>query len=250
MTTQQIDELTDGLAELVGPACTNPRWLVANTPVVGRRMRPERVRRRPSFATWSAVSPSGTEVGRRGHVDGSLRSAAFGHPPDLAPAKIVLPLSRAFSESPRVTGTHLRGPGCRWCPGVVASPATERINYQEGLLKCRRHQTNPNRTHHPRQCSRTTLRRAKCHEAELRNTNSPDFGMKRDQNQTQGGPAAANPSLLLTIPEAAARLRISRSSIYRLFDAGELRWVRVCATPRVSTAEINRFITEHTEAAS
>jgi hypothetical protein len=34
-----------------------------------------------------------------------------------------------------------------------------------------------------------------------------------------------NGRLLLTVSEAAAALRISRSSIYRLFDAGELAWV-------------------------
>lgn len=80
--------------------------------------------------------------------------------------------------------------------------------------------------------------------------NSTDFGVELDQKRTHEGKVAPNPNLLLTIPEAAARLRISRSSIYRLFDAGELRWVRVCASRRVSAAEINRFIAEHTEAAS
>jgi excisionase family DNA binding protein len=55
---------------------------------------------------------------------------------------------------------------------------------------------------------------------------------------------------LLTILEAAAMLGISRSSIYRLFGAGELCWVRVCGRRRVTTAEINRFIDAHTEAAS
>ena len=57
-------------------------------------------------------------------------------------------------------------------------------------------------------------------------------------------------AVLLTIPEVATALRISRSSVYRLFDGGELRWVRVGSTRRVSSAEINRFIAAHTEAAS
>jgi excisionase family DNA binding protein len=59
----------------------------------------------------------------------------------------------------------------------------------------------------------------------------------------------ANAGQLLTIPEAAAALRISRSSVYRLFDSGELCWVRICGSRRVSAAEINRFITAHTEVA-
>ena len=54
---------------------------------------------------------------------------------------------------------------------------------------------------------------------------------------------------LLTISEATAALRISRSSVYRLFDAGELRWVRICGSRRVSAVEINRFIAAHTEVA-
>jgi len=57
-------------------------------------------------------------------------------------------------------------------------------------------------------------------------------------------------AVLLTIPEVATALRISRSSVYRLFEGGELRWVRVGNTRRVSSVEINRFIAEHTEAAS
>jgi excisionase family DNA binding protein len=57
-------------------------------------------------------------------------------------------------------------------------------------------------------------------------------------------------SLLLTVSEAAAALRISRSSIYRLFEAGELAWVQIGAARRVTSAEIHRFIAAHTEAAS
>lgn len=79
-------------------------------------------------------------------------------------------------------------------------------------------------------------------------TSPADFDAEIDQ-QPQGS-VAPNPALLLTVPEAAERLRVSRSSVYRLFDAGELRWVRVSASRRVSAAEINRFIAEHTEAAS
>jgi excisionase family DNA binding protein len=57
--------------------------------------------------------------------------------------------------------------------------------------------------------------------------------------------------LLLTVSEAAAAaLRISRSSIYRLFDCGELAWVQIGASRRVTSADIHRFIAAHTEAAS
>ncbi|WP_414688981.1 helix-turn-helix domain-containing protein [Mycobacterium sp.] len=56
--------------------------------------------------------------------------------------------------------------------------------------------------------------------------------------------------LLLTVSEAASALRISRSSIYRLFDGGELAWVQIGASRRVTSAEIHRFIASHTEAAS
>ncbi|GAB3216826.1 helix-turn-helix domain-containing protein [Mycolicibacterium hippocampi] len=59
-----------------------------------------------------------------------------------------------------------------------------------------------------------------------------------------------NGSLLLTVSEAAGALRISRSSIYRLFDAGELAWVQIGAARRVISAEIHRFTAAHTEAAS
>jgi excisionase family DNA binding protein len=59
-----------------------------------------------------------------------------------------------------------------------------------------------------------------------------------------------NGKLLLTVSEAAAALRISRSSIYRLFEARDLAWVQIGASRRVTSAEIHRFIAAHTEAAS
>ena len=57
-------------------------------------------------------------------------------------------------------------------------------------------------------------------------------------------------SRLLTIVEAADALRISRSSVYRLFDSGQLAWVQIGASRRVTSTEIDRFIEAHTEAAS
>ena len=78
------------------------------------------------------------------------------------------------------------------------------------------------------------------------------------ESDTLPGPVGHNPftgmpingRLLLTISEAAAALRISRSSIYRLFDSGELAWVQIGASRRVTSAEVRRFIAAHTEAAS
>ena len=70
---------------------------------------------------------------------------------------------------------------------------------------------------------------------------------------TGNNPSDARPtyaSRLLTIVEAAEALRMSRSSIYRLFDAGQLGWVQIGASRRVTSAEIERFIAAHTEAAS
>jgi excisionase family DNA binding protein len=73
---------------------------------------------------------------------------------------------------------------------------------------------------------------------------SPDH----NHSAFQGRPI--NGSLLLTVSEAAAALHISRSSIYRLIEAGELAWVQIGSARRVTSVEIHRFIAAHTEAAS
>ncbi len=59
-----------------------------------------------------------------------------------------------------------------------------------------------------------------------------------------------NGSLLLTIADGAKAVRISRSSIYRLFEGGELAWDQIGGSRRVTSAAIHRFIVAHTEAAS
>ena len=60
----------------------------------------------------------------------------------------------------------------------------------------------------------------------------------------------STPRRLLTILEAAEALSISRSSIYRLFDAGQLAWVQMGGSRRVASTEIERYTAAHTEAAS
>ena len=80
-------------------------------------------------------------------------------------------------------------------------------------------------------------------------TSGSDTNIESLNTRSVAESAPARVGLLLTIPEAAEALRISRSSIYRLFDSRELSWVQVRGNRRVSTAEINRFIAAHTEVA-
>ena len=55
---------------------------------------------------------------------------------------------------------------------------------------------------------------------------------------------------LMTVTEAAGALQVSKPTLYRLFAAGELKWVQIGAHRRVAAAEIERFIVAHTEQAS
>lgn len=55
---------------------------------------------------------------------------------------------------------------------------------------------------------------------------------------------------LLTVSEAAATLKVGRTTLYRMFADGDIAWVQVGAHRRVAATEISRFIDAHTQVAS
>ena len=62
------------------------------------------------------------------------------------------------------------------------------------------------------------------------------------------GPAGPDrqPTQLLTIPEAAAALRIGRSTLYELLNAGKIPTVRLGTRRFVPAAAVEAFITANT----
>jgi excisionase family DNA binding protein len=57
-------------------------------------------------------------------------------------------------------------------------------------------------------------------------------------------PQENSPRLLLRVDEAAARLSVSRASLYRLLSSGRLRAVRVGRATRIPARELERFVRE------
>ncbi|MGO9153868.1 helix-turn-helix domain-containing protein [Mycobacterium sp.] len=55
---------------------------------------------------------------------------------------------------------------------------------------------------------------------------------------------------LLTVKDVVDALRISRSSVYRLFDSGELTWVQIGSSRRVRSEDLTLFIEQHRRLAS
>ena len=51
-----------------------------------------------------------------------------------------------------------------------------------------------------------------------------------------------NPPLLLTVPQAAARLRVSRTTVYRLLQDGTLRGVTVRRSRRIPLDELVNYV--------
>ena len=51
---------------------------------------------------------------------------------------------------------------------------------------------------------------------------------------------------LLTLDEAAQWLRVGKTTIYKLMNAGRLQFIQILGLRRISLAEIERFIGQHT----
>jgi excisionase family DNA binding protein len=51
-----------------------------------------------------------------------------------------------------------------------------------------------------------------------------------------------NQNLLFTIPESAAALRISRSTIYRLISSGDIETITVRGLQRIRPIALQRFV--------
>ena len=58
------------------------------------------------------------------------------------------------------------------------------------------------------------------------------------------------PPLLHTVPQAAERLRVSESSVWRLLRLGKLCATTVLGRTLISEAELQRFVAEATRARS
>lgn len=50
--------------------------------------------------------------------------------------------------------------------------------------------------------------------------------------------------LLLTVPEAAAALSMSRASLYRLLGRGEIRVIKIGGMTRISAAALEAFVSD------
>lgn len=51
---------------------------------------------------------------------------------------------------------------------------------------------------------------------------------------------------LKTVPEVAAYLNVSRSTVYNLMDQGKLRWVKIGGSRRVKWADVESLVAENT----
>lgn len=66
---------------------------------------------------------------------------------------------------------------------------------------------------------------------------------------TQRPPVDVQATALLTIPEVARELRVARSTVYRLINAGDLPHVTVGTKSRVARTDLARYIEANRSAA-
>jgi excisionase family DNA binding protein len=59
---------------------------------------------------------------------------------------------------------------------------------------------------------------------------------------TSDHPASTGPRLLLTVPEAAAALAISRSKLYELMTAGTVPSVRIDGSRRIPVTALDAYV--------
>lgn len=57
------------------------------------------------------------------------------------------------------------------------------------------------------------------------------------------------PAEVLTIPQVAARLKVSRNTVYRLISDGDLPVVEVRGKSRISESELQKYIDRNTRVA-
>lgn len=63
-----------------------------------------------------------------------------------------------------------------------------------------------------------------------------------DMTATSDQPVSTGPRLLLTVPEAAAALAISRSKLYELLTAGTVPSIRIDGSRRIPLAALETYV--------
>lgn len=62
---------------------------------------------------------------------------------------------------------------------------------------------------------------------------------------SRSAPSQSSSEPLMTVPEAAARLGLEKSGVYRLIRSGQMPAIKVGRATRIAPAELARFIARH-----
>lgn len=68
---------------------------------------------------------------------------------------------------------------------------------------------------------------------------------KRTTEKPASNPRLVNEQSLITVPEAAELLSLSRSKVYQLMDDGTLPYIRIGRTRRVRLSDLRKTITDN-----